>query len=92
MATDLQENLSVQSQMLKVYPNPVGDILNIDLTGMSEAEGRLSILDFKGKTLVSRQVNNEGVISLDISHLPVGIYLCLYNTATEITTLKIIKE
>jgi hypothetical protein len=37
--TDLQEDLSVQSQMLKVYPNPVGDILNIDLTRMPEAEG-----------------------------------------------------
>ena len=78
--------------MLKVYPNPVGDILNIDLTGMSEAEGTLSILNFEGKTLVTRKVSNEGVLSLDISHLPTGIYLCRYSNATEIKTVKIIKQ
>ena len=88
----LQEDLSVQSKMLKVYPNPVGDILNINLTGKSETEGTLSILNFEGKTLVTRKVSNEGVLSLDISHLPTGIYLCRYSNATEIKTVKIIKQ
>ena len=92
ITADLQEDLSVKSQQLKVYPNPAGDILNIDLTGMSEAEGTLSILNFEGKTVLSRQVNNEGVLSLDISSLPTGIYLCRYSNATEIKTVKIIKQ
>ena len=92
ITTDLQEALSVKSQQLKVYPNPVGDILNINLTGMSETEGTLSILNFEGKTVLSRQVNNEVVLSLDISHLPTGIYLCRYSNATEIKTVKIIKQ
>lgn len=90
--TDLQEDLSVQNQMLKVYPNPIGDILNIDLTGMSATEGILSILNFEGKTVLSRQVNNEGVLSLNISSLPTGIYLCRYANTTVIKTVKIIKQ
>ena len=93
ITTDLQEDyLSVQSTNLSVYPNPVGDILNINLTGKSETEGTLSILNFEGKTLVTRKVSNEGVLSLDISHLPTGIYLCRYINATEIKTVKIIKQ
>ncbi len=92
ITADLQENLSVKSQQLKVYPNPVGDILNIDLTGMSEAEGTLSILNFEGKTLVNKQVNGVGILSLDISSLPTGIYLCRYSNASEIKTVKIIKQ
>lgn len=92
ITTDLQEDLSVKSQQLKVYPNPVGDILNINLTGKSETEGTLSILNFEGKTLVTRKVSNEGVLSLDISHLPTGIYLCRYSNATENKTVKIIKQ
>ena len=93
ITTDLQEDyLSVQSTNLSVYPNPVGDILNINLTGKSETEGTLSILNFEGKTLVTRKVSNEGVLSLDISHLPTGIYLCRYSNATEIKTVKIIKQ
>ena len=89
ITTDLQEDLSVKSQQLKVYPNPVGDILNINLTGKSETEGTLSILNFEGKTLVTRKVSNEGVLSLDISHLPTGIYLCRYSNATEIKTVEL---
>jgi hypothetical protein len=92
ISTDLQEDLSVQNQLLKVYPNPVGDILNIDLTGISETEGKLSILNFEGKPVLSRQVNNEGVLSLDLSSLPTGIYLCRYSNAAEIKTVKIIKQ
>ena len=92
VSTGLQEDLSVQSKMLKVYPNPVGDILNINLTGMSETEGTLSILNFEGKTLVNKQVNGVGILSLDISSLPTGIYLCRYSNASEIKTVKIIKQ
>lgn len=88
----LQEDLSVQNQLLKVYPNPIGDILNIDLTGMPATEGTLSILNFEGKTVLSRQVNNEGILSLNISSLPTGFYLCQYASITEIKTVKIIKQ
>ncbi len=88
----LQENLIVRNQPLSVYPNPVGDVLNIDLTGMAEKEGTLSILNLEGKTLVSRKVGNDGVLLLDISHLYKGIYLCRYNNASEIHKAKIIKQ
>jgi hypothetical protein len=90
--TALNEHLPVQNQKLSVYPNPVGDMLNVNLTGMSETEGTLSILNFEGKTLITRQVGNKGVLSLDISHLPMGIYLCRYSNATEIITVKIVKQ
>jgi hypothetical protein len=92
VSTDLQENLSVQSTKLSVYPNPVSDILNIDLAGISEAEGTLSILNFEGTTLLTRQVNNEEVFSLSVSHLSKGIYLCRYSNETEIKTVKFIKQ
>jgi len=90
--TNFQEYLSIHNQMLIVYPNLVDDKVNIDLRGMNEAEGRLCILNFEGKTLLSRQVNNEGVLSLDISHLSAGIYFCRYSTNSDIKTVKIIKQ
>ena len=92
ITTGLNEPLLVQSQLLRVYPNPVNNTLNIDLTGTDKVEGTLSILNFEGKTLVTRKVSNEGVLSLDISHFPTGIYLCRYSNATEIKTVKIIKQ
>ncbi|HPM13775.1 MAG TPA: T9SS type A sorting domain-containing protein [Bacteroidales bacterium] len=75
-----------------VYPNFVNNIINIDLSGIANAEGTFSILNFEGKTVLSWYVKNEGVLPLDISSLPTGIYLCRYETATEIKTVKIIKQ
>ncbi|MDA3866882.1 MAG: T9SS type A sorting domain-containing protein [Salinivirgaceae bacterium] len=92
ITTSLNEPLTVQSQMLRVYPNPANNTLNIDLTGMAEAEGTLSILNFEGKAVLNEQVSSVGVLSLDISHLPTGIYLCRYSNASEIKTVKIIKQ
>ncbi|MCF8358188.1 MAG: T9SS type A sorting domain-containing protein [Prolixibacteraceae bacterium] len=92
ITTGLNEPLSVQSQILSVYPNPVYKTLNIKLTGMAKTEGTLSILDFEGKTVLNQQVSNEGVLSFGISHLPAGIYLCRYSNSFEVKTVKIIKQ
>jgi len=92
LTTGVKPTLMEQSQQLKVYPNPVGDILNIDVTGTAETKGTLNIFNFEGKTLVSRQVSQPGLLTIDISHLPTGIYLCRYSNATEIKTVKIIKQ
>lgn len=92
ITTSLDEPLSVQKQMLSAYPNPANNILNIDLTETVKVQGTLSILNFEGKTVLTRQVSSAGLLSLDISHLPKGIYICHYRNATELKTVKIIKQ
>ncbi len=94
IVASVDESIAVQSQMLSAYPNPTSDILNIDLTGLAHEKGNLSILNFEGKTFVSRQVINLDPLelSLDLSHLPKGIYICQYSSATEVKTVKIIKQ
>jgi hypothetical protein len=92
LSTNIEEPLSVQKQMLNVYPNPVTNVLNIDLTGTIQEEGTLIIFNFEGKAELNRQVSNKGVLSLDISHLPKGLYFCRYANVTETRTVKIIKQ
>ncbi len=89
---NIEEPLPVQNQELRAYPCPASNVLNIYLSGIGQGEGTLSILNIDGKTVLTRQVSNEGVLSLDISHLPQGIYLCRYASTTEIKTVKIIKK
>lgn len=90
--TRLDEPMLDQSQELSAFPNPVSDLLNINLSEAAETEGTLSLLNIEGQTLESRQVTNEGVISLDIRHLPKGVYLFRYSSATEVKTVKVIKQ
>jgi hypothetical protein len=92
LSTNVEEPLSVQKQMLSVYPNPVTNVLNIDITGTVQEEGTLIIFNFEGKPVLNRQVSHAGVLSLDISHLPKGLYLCRYANMTETRTVKIIKQ
>lgn len=75
---------------LITYPNPVTDVLNVDLTGVT-GEGTISILTLEGKAIQTQTTNGNSLITLNLSHLSQGIYLCRYSNAVEIKTVKLIK-
>ena len=74
------------------FPNPVNDVLNIDLAGAKDLNGTISILSLDGKLLYTRQITEAGIVSLDVSLLPNGVYICNYSNKTEIKSVKIIKQ
>lgn len=76
---------------LITYPNPITDLLTIDLTGVIGV-GTISILTLEGKVLQTQNINGSSLVTLKLNHLSQGIYLCRYSTAAEIKTVKIIKK
>ena len=90
--TDLNKPLLVQNQKIFVFPNPATNELKIDLSGVAKPVGTINIISIEGKTIISQKTTNEMVITLDISSLPKGIYLCRYSNSTEINTVKFIKQ
>ena len=87
----IKGQIQVNNTNLIVYPNPVADVLNIDLTGV-ESEGTISILALEGKLLQVQKTDGSNTVTLNLSQLPQGIYLCRYVSRTEIKTVKIIKQ
>jgi len=73
------------------YPNPVTDVLNVDITDIS-SEVTISILSLEGKVLQTHKNKGTNTVILNLSQLPQGIYLCRYSNALEIKTVKIIKQ
>ena len=71
-----------------LYPNPVSSTLNIS-SGNSIRDIRL--LDETGRQLLHRVVNGN-TITVDIRHLPPGLYLVQMNTGDRIVTEKIVKD
>lgn len=66
------EDLSAEG--FKLYPQPADNVLNLEYS--SQKELKLQIMDVSGKsyeTLVSN--SGPGLISLNIEHLPSGLYL-----------------
>ncbi len=91
LTTGISEPTTPLSASLKTYPNPVSDMLNIDLTSV-KGDGTLSILTMEGKVLQTQKTSGNSIITLNLSHLSQGIYLCRYSTAVEIKTVKILKK
>ena len=89
--TGLEKQVESKSINFNTYPNPVTDVLNINLTGVA-TRGTVSILTLEGKLLQEQKTDGANTLTLNLSQLPRGIYLCRYRNATEIKTVKIIKK
>jgi hypothetical protein len=89
--TGLEEQTELDNNNLIIYPNPVTDVLTIELTGVATG-GIISILTLEGKLLQAQKTDGANTVTLNLSQLPQGIYLCRYASTTEIKTVKIIKQ
>lgn len=81
-----------------VYPNPVGEQLNIrcKVQGTGYGDGRLSILDVRGVVLEMKNIEGlkpgENNLQYDVSHLPGGIYILRLQAGDEVIVSKVIKR
>jgi len=73
---------------LKLYPNPVKDILNLSLDNEITT---VSINNLLGQEVFTRTANNNE-ISIDITGLAAGTYMVKVISNNEVRTIKIIKE
>lgn len=71
---------------LHIAPNPVRDVLTLKNL---PAKGLLEIIDFQGKTYVSTTLN-AGDASVQVSHLPNGIYLVKFSAGTVVRTERVV--
>jgi hypothetical protein len=77
------------SSGIKVYPNPVSDILHIDgLSGQSS----LRLYDLTGRLILESPSTSQTNISLSLAGLTSGIYQCKVVSAKGTTSYKILKK
>lgn len=94
-ATDLTVSLkemngiSAENTTLQVWPNPAQNAIQINI----EKPGSiLKINDILGKTILSRQIFDNGIIQQDISNLESGIYIIEVNNGNDRMVNKLIKK
>jgi PKD repeat protein len=73
--------------LLKCYPNPMGQILHLDLN--TDRKVNIDLMDASGKTVVHTTIQKSSV--LDLQHLPAGVYTLRYVSDIQSATLRIIK-
>ncbi|MCC7331636.1 MAG: N-acetylmuramoyl-L-alanine amidase [Flavobacteriales bacterium] len=60
-------------EMLKIYPNPVSDVLFVELSSIQTIKN-CTIRDANGKIISTPNVSARNKIQVDVSKLPSGIY------------------
>ncbi len=82
--------LSVSSQNIVVYPNPVATLLTVRVPfdGMYTA----TVTDMQGRTCVAAQTIASGKADIDISRLVQGVYFLSVSTGTMTTHTKFVKQ
>lgn len=85
-------NLTQKAEQIKVYPVPAKTNLTIEIFQSENNKKQLQIFDLSGK-LVYNQLHNllagKNLLTISITHLPVGTYLL---KGLNETSIKIIKE
>jgi hypothetical protein len=103
-SNDSQENASLMENDPKVrdmpgvtrmYPNPVLDVINLELSSLEEERIQISIFDMKGVQLLDQEFATEdGRLTLDIANLRLkpGTHVLLVNTNGQQQVFKFLKK
>ncbi len=75
---------------VKIYPNPVNEILKIDFKGFTNGEKKLTLMDLQGK-LIETWITNDEKFEIQMTELNRGIYILDYTTDKNNKSFKIIK-
>ena len=80
-----------ENAIMKVYPNPVTDRLNVSLLGLVSKQSILQIVDVKGIVVMEQKVANNPQ-AIDVSRLAKGVYMIRANNGGTAITSKFVKE
>ena len=86
------ERLDLQ---MKVFPNPVQNVLNLEMKGAEEGRLQLSLINGNGQVLQNRQLEHfSGYTNqeLDVQHLPAGFYNLLVSDGEKVNSIMVVKK
>ena len=78
----------------RLYPNPVGDFLSVELPKSTDNSVLIELLSLDGRVLYTctDDLQTESAITINVSSLKHGLYLCRIMNNNKIHTQKIIKK
>ncbi len=83
--------------VLRVYPNPVIDLLrlSIDQQLAQPARGMIQVFDSQGALILSREIDagkSAMTLPIDVNSLQAGIYLVRYQVGDTLTAIRFLKQ
>jgi len=82
----------IEKSSLDIYPNPVHDILQIDLKKFGSSQIDLIVCDGSGKVIFKKSVTGNEQQLLDVSGLKAGSYVLTILSGNDNESVKFIKN
>ena len=76
-ATEAVKSIDLSSLTINTFPNPAQNIVNVDLSGMQQVNGKIEIIDEMGRT-VSETSCTAASMQIDVTKLLTGVYTVVY--------------
>jgi len=89
----ISENANTGIQELKLYPNPVADIVNISFAANESQLLNISIMDFTGRIFNSDEYTvNEGgnLLTFSVKNLAAGNYIVQLKGVSIFSSMKLV--
>jgi hypothetical protein len=87
-----EETAAKIDSLIKIYPNPVRDVLHLDLVDNKNVDV-ISVIDIAGHTIKETgTVPGQKNISINTGNLSSGVYLLKIQSGKESTLIKFIKQ
>ncbi|MEO6166893.1 MAG: T9SS type A sorting domain-containing protein, partial [Chitinophagales bacterium] len=93
LKTDGEENALEAS--ISSHPQPFSDEVTLSIRSVSESVGRIQVIDFYGKLLISQDVqlhSGENTVHLDFKGFPAGIYVAKASFNNQQLAAKMVKQ
>ena len=85
-------NSSAMSFELSAYPNPVTDVLTINVQGIENIDGTIQVMDYNGRLMTNKEMKHAST-TVDMTGFASGVYLVRYKDNEGRTgTIKITKQ
>ncbi|TXF91527.1 CHRD domain-containing protein [Neolewinella aurantiaca] len=81
------------ADQVAVYPNPFGDVLVLEVSGLRSARTELHLLDVTGRSVLVRQLDQfTGQLELPTSQLAAGAYLVRLTNEAGVSAVRVIRR
>lgn len=92
---EMKDNKNEFLTHINLHPNPASEILNISFYAKEDAEVRIKILDFSGRTIFTKKhffEKDKHSLPLDVSQLDAGIYVVSFFSKNKMQSKRFIIE
>lgn len=78
-------------ELINVYPNPFKGQLTIDMSGIENKDGTITIYSTTGQMVMHRSIDDQ-IMLLSLENLESGIYMLQINQGDQMKMIKLLKE